>query len=168
LKSLSIPHFALTLFSPYGIFIFLGLAIILLTSLIVVPYALYRLVRFRKISLRLGIVALLTLPVFWNVLTEIFLGGEDINPQIDSREQLIGLYSNGDQSLKLNADGTFEAHGLFKATSGKWSNRDWSLTLSNTGLEEPRVITVNGHFCIVPFYAGVDADMGVILRKESD
>lgn len=128
----------------------------------------YRLIRFRKISLPLGIAALLALPFFWNVLTEIVLGGENVNPRIDSREQLIGLYSNGDQSLKLNADGTFEAKGLFPTTSGKWSNRDWSLTLSNTGLEKPRIITINGRFCIAPFYAGVDVDTGVILRKEGD
>lgn len=138
----------------------------MLTSLIVVPYAVYRLIRFRKISLTVGIAALLALPIFWNVLTEISLGGEDLNPPIKSREQLIGVYSKGDQSLKLNADGTFEARGLFRVTSGKWSNRDWGLTLSNTGLEEPRIITINGHFCIVPFYAGVDLDMGVILEKE--
>lgn len=66
----------------------------LLGCLIVVPYAIYRLIRFKKIGLILGIAALLTLPIYWNLLMMIFLGGEDINPPIDSREQLIGLYSN--------------------------------------------------------------------------
>ena len=154
---------------PFGeAILFLVKLPIWLGCLIVVPYAIYRLIRFKKIGLILCIAALLALPVYWNVLTEIFLGGEDINPPIDSRDQLIGLYSNGDQSLKLNADGTFEAKGLFPTTSGKWSNRNWSLTLSNTGLEKPRIITINGRFCIAPFYAGVDVDMGVILRKEGD
>ncbi len=139
-----------------------------LGCLVVVPYAMYRLIRFKKISLPLGIAALLAMPVFWNGLTEIVLGGEDLNPSIGSREKLIGIYSNGDQRLKLNADGTFEARGLFPTTSGTWSNYDWNLTLSNTGLAEPRVITRNGRLCIAPFYAGVDAPMGPILKKESD
>ncbi len=89
----------------------------------------------------------------------------NINPPISSREELIGVYSNGDQSLKLNADGSFEAQGLFQTKSGTWSNHDWSLFLSDTGLAEPRIITINGRFCIAPFYAEVDADMGLILKK---
>lgn len=155
------------------LFVILGrlLAACLILGLLVVVfcvvfYAVYRLIRFKKISLRLGIAALLALPIFGIVLTEIVLGGEELNPRIESREQLIGLYSNGDQSLKLNADGTFEARGLLQVTSGTWSNRDWSLTLSNTGLEKPRIITINGRLCIAPFYAGPDADTGLILKKE--
>jgi len=71
-------------------------------------------------------------------------------------------------ALTFAADGTFEAQGLFPTKSGTWSNHDWSLFLSDTGLAEPRIITINGRFCIAPFYAGVDADMGLILKKESD
>jgi 4-amino-4-deoxy-L-arabinose transferase-like glycosyltransferase len=156
------------MFSPFTYLIILGAACFYLGCAAVVFYAMSRLIRFKRISLRLGLAALLAMPVFWCAFTEIVLGGEELNPQIESREQLIGLYSNGDQSLKLNADGTFEARGLFSLTSGTWSNRDWSLTLSNTGLAKPRIITRNGRFCIAPFYDGVDAPIGLILKKESD
>lgn len=154
------------MFSPFGYLIFLGTACFYLGCIAVVFYAMYRLIRFKKISLRLGIAALLAVPVWWCVITEIVLGGEELNPWIESREQLIGVYSNGDQSLKLNADGSFEARGLFPTTSGTWSNDDWSLTLSNSGLNQPRIITINGRLCIAPYYAGVDADTGLILKKE--
>jgi hypothetical protein len=156
------------MFSPLNYLIILGAACVYLGCVVVVFYAMYRLIRFKRISLRLGIAAMLSLPVFWSALTEIVLGGEDINPHIGSREELIGVYSNGDRSLKLNADGTFEAKGLIPTTSGTWSNRDWSLSLSNTGLEKPRIITINGRLCIAPFYAGPDADRGLILEKESE
>ncbi len=156
------------MFSPFGHLIFLGAACFYLGCVVVVFYAMSRLIRFKRISLRLGIAALLALPVFWSGITRLVLGGEDLNPRIESREQLIGVYSNEDQSLKLNADGTFEAKGLFPTTSGTWSNRDWSLTLNNTGLAEPRIITINGRLCIAPFYAGVDADTGLILKKEGE
>lgn len=152
--------------SPLSYLIILGFACFFLGCVAVIFYALYRLIRFKRISLRLGIVALLALSGFGSVLREFILGGEDINPHIGSRTELIGVYSKGDQRIKLNADGTFEAHGLFPATSGTWSHYDWNLTLSNTGLPEPRIITINGRFCIAPFYAGVDADMGLILMKE--
>jgi hypothetical protein len=141
---------------------------ILIALFCVVAYAIYRFIRFQKVSFRLGVSALFAILVLGSVLTDMVLGGEDINPHISSSEELIGIYSNGDQSLQLNADGTFEAQGLFPTKSGTWSNHDWSLFLSNTGLAEPRIITINGRFCIAPFYAGVDADMGLILKKESD
>jgi hypothetical protein len=156
------------MFSPLSYLIILGAACFYLGCVVIVLYAMYRLIRFKRISLRLGIAALLAMPVFWSALTEIVLGGEELNPWIESREQLIGVYSNGDQSLKLNADGTFEARGLFPVTSGTWSNDDWNLTLSNTDLKEPRIITRNGRLCIAPFCGGVDEPMGLILKKESE
>ena len=156
------------MFSPLSYLIIFGAACFYLGCMALVPYALYRLIRFKSISLPLGIAALLAMPVFWSVLTEIVLGGEDVNPLIRSREELIGVYSKGDQSLKLNEDGTFEARGLFPTTSGRWSNRDFNLTLSNTALAEPRIITVNGHLCIAPFYFEIAEETGLILKKESE
>lgn len=150
---------------PLWYLLILGAACFYLLCFVVIIYAMYRLIRFNRISLRLSVAALLALPVCGGVLTDMVLGGVDINPPISSREELIGVYSNGDQSLKLNADGSFEAQGLFQTKSGTWSNHDWSLFLSDTGLAEPRIITINGRFCIAPFYAEVDADMGLILKK---
>ncbi len=150
---------------PLWYLLILGAACFYLLCFVVIIYAMYRLIRFNRISLRLGVAALLALPICGVVLTDMVLGGEDINPHIRSREELIGVYSNGEKSLKLNADGTFEAKNLFPTKSGTWSNHDWNLFLSDTGLAEPRIITINGRFCIAPFYAGVDADMGLILKK---
>lgn len=154
------------MFSPLSYLIILGIACFFLGCVAVIIYAIYRFIRFEKVSLGLGIATLLALLVVGSVLVDAVLGGVDLNPHIGSRTELIGIYSNGEKSLKLNADGTFEASGLFPTTAGTWTHSDWSLFLSNTGLVEPRIITINGRLCIAPFYGGVDADMGLILKKE--
>jgi hypothetical protein len=128
----------------------------------------YRLITHKTISVRLCIATILATQLLMLVLRGIFLGGEDINPHIQSREQLVGLYSHENQSLRLKADGTFEARGLFEKLSGNWSHRDWNLTLSGTGLVKSRIITHNGRLCIAPFYGGVDATRGVVLEKQDD
>ncbi len=143
-------------------FIFLGCSA-------VVIYTIYRFIRYRRISRRLILIASMAMvPLSTMIIEGVIEGAIELNPWIESREQLIGVYSNGEQSLKLNADGTFEAHNLLPTTSGTWSNRNWSLTLSNTGLAKPRIITRNGCLCIAPFYDGVDAPTGLLLKKESE
>lgn len=135
----------------------------------VVIYIAYRFIRYRRISSTLIIIgSMAMLPLSAMIIAGVIEGDIELNPWIESREQLIGVYSNGDQSLKLNADGTFEAHNLLPTTSGTWSNRDWSLTLSNTGLANPRIITRNGCLCVAPFYDGVDAPTGLLLKKEGE
>ena len=135
----------------------------------VVIYTTYRFIRYRRISRRLIVIASIAmLPLSVMIIEGVIEGDIELNPWIESREELTGVYSNGDKSLKLNADGTFEARNLFPTTSGKWSNYDWNLTLSYTGLAKPRIITRNGRLCIAPFYAGVDAPMGLLLKKESE
>lgn len=144
------------------LFIFLGCSA-------VVVYTIYRFIRYGRISRPLIVIgSMAMLPLSAMIIEGVIEGDIELNPSIESRDQLIGVYSNGDQSLKLNTDGTFEAHGLFPTTSGTWSNRNWSLTLSYTGLEKPRIITRNGRLCIAPFYAGVDEPMGLLLKKESE
>ena len=156
------PPFADSIRILVLLFIFFG-------CLAVVICITYRFIRYRRISRGLIVIASIAmLPLSAMIIAGVIEGDIELNPWIESREQLIGVYSNGDQSLKLNADGTFEARNLFPTTSGKWSNYDWNLTLSNTGLAEPRIITRNGRLCIAPFCAGVDEPMGLLLKKESD
>lgn len=43
--------------------------------------------------------------------------------------------------------------------------------MSRAGSESTEVgeaVTINGRLCIAPFYAGVDADTGLILKKEGE
>lgn len=146
----------------------LGQAFIFLGSAVVVCCAAYRLICYRKISRQLSIIASLAIvPISAIIVAGVIEGNIDVNPMISSKEQLIGTYRSGAHSLKLNADGTFVASGLPLITSGTWSNDDWNITLSNTSLEHPRIVTRNGLLCIAPFYSGVDGPMGILLRKES-
>lgn len=89
----------------------------------------------------------------------------DCNPAIESSGSLVGDYAGGGYTLTLKADGTFVASGFRGGGNGNWSRFDWNLTLSGTGLSKPRVIARNGRLCIAPFYAGPDADHGVLLEK---
>lgn len=93
-------------------------------------------------------------------------GWIEYNPVIESSAELVGDYEGGGFALTLNADGTFVASGFSGGSSGHWSNFDWNLSLSGLGLSQPRVIARNGRLCIAPFYAGVDADHGVLLKKQ--
>jgi len=102
------------------------------------------------------------------IVASVIEGNIELNPDFGAREQLIGIYSNGDQSLTLNEDGTFVATGISPVTSGTWRNYDWNLTLSNTGLQNARIVTRNGHLCIAPFYGGVDGSTGILLKKENE
>jgi hypothetical protein len=92
----------------------------------------------------------------------------EVNPSIGSSKQLIGTYSGGSHKIILSADGTYSSTGIAELTSGIWSNRDWNLTLSNSRLREPRIITRNNVLCIAPFYNGVDSPIGTLLMKERE
>jgi hypothetical protein len=123
--------------------------------------------RARKPSVRLRVASgvagsiLVTL-----IVAAIREGSTEYNPVIKSSRELVGDYEGGGYALTLKADGTFVASGFSGGSSGRWSNFDWNLSLSGLGLSKPRVITRNGRLCIAPFYAGVDADHGVLLKKQ--
>jgi hypothetical protein len=156
------------MFLAFGESVF-GLALlgIIVTSLAVIGRFVYLRSRSRKPSLRLRVASgvaggiLMTL-----VVAEIRHGSIEYNPVITSSRELVGDYEGGGYALTLKADGTFVASGFSGGSSGHWSNFDWNLSLYGLRLSKPRVITRNGRLCIAPFYAGVDADHGVLLKKQ--
>lgn len=154
---------------PFGDSIrILSLSFVFFGSAAVISYAIFRLIRYQKISRRLMLIASLALvPFAATIVSGMKEGDIELNPVIESKEQLVGTYSNGNQSLSLNADETFVAKGLPLITSGTWSHYDWNLTLSNTRLRQPRIVTRNGVLCIAPSYAGVDEPIGILLKKET-
>ena len=155
---------------PFGDSIrILGFLFIFFGSAAVIGHAIFRLIRYKKVSRPVIVIASLALVPFTAMIVSMVIEDDvELNPVIGSKEQLVGTYSSGDQSLKLMADGTFVASGLPQITSGTWSNYDWNLSLSNTDLKQPRVVTRNGLLCIAPFYAGVDEPIGILLKKESE
>jgi hypothetical protein len=140
---------------------------IIVASLAVIGRYVYVRSRSGKRSVRLrvatGVAGLILMTLVVSAIRE---GAIEYNPVIKSSDELIGDYAGGDYSLTLKADGTFVASGFSGGSTGNWSNFDWNLSLSGLGLSEPRVITRNGRLCIAPFYAGPDADHGVLLKKQ--
>jgi len=146
-----------------------GLALvgIVIASFTVIGRYFYVRSRSRKPSVRLRVasgVAGSILVIL--VVAEIRHGSIEYNPVIKSSRELVGDYEGGGYALTLKADGTFVASGFSGGSSGHWGNFDWNLSLYGLGLSKPRVITRNGRLCIAPFYAGVDADHGVLLEKQ--
>ena len=153
------PPFADSIRILVCIFIFFG-------SAAIIGYAVYRLVRFRRIGVRLAATAsLAALPLAAMIVAGEMEGDIELNPRITSKEQLIGTYSDSDHVITLAVDGTYTASGFESLRAGTWSNYDWNLQLSHSGLRRARVITRNKVFCIAPFYAGADAPLGILLRK---
>ncbi len=153
---------------PFGDSILaLGLLLAIGGCALVVFFAIYRWLRYKRISRRL----LASASAAALVLTVALVAGvmEDdieVNPVISSAGELVGTYSNGGQAITLNADGSYVAKGLPGPLSGTWTHNDWNLSLWNPSLKSPRIVTRNGVLCIAPFYAGVDDPMGVLLKKE--
>lgn len=142
---------------------------IIAASLAIIGRYIYFRLRSKPRSTRLrvaaGVAGLILVTLLVSRIRE---GAIDYNPMIRSSEELVGNYVGDDYSLELRPDGTFVASGFGDAKTGTWSNFDWNLTLSGLDLSEPRVITRNGKLCIAPFYAGVDAHHGVLLKKHSE
>lgn len=129
--------------------------------------AIYRLIRYKRISTRLAVVASLALlPLSAMIVAGVMADDIEHNPWISSSEQLVGTYSKDNRTLVLRSDGTYSTTGFAEMTAGTWTNYDWNLTLSNSGLKEPRVVTCNGILNIAPFYNGVDGPIGVLLKKQ--
>jgi hypothetical protein len=149
--------------------IVLSLALIFLGLASVVGYAIYRLIRYRKIGVPLAIIASLAVLPLSIVITSAVLADDiELNPRIKSTEQLVGIYTYGAHSIALYPDGTYAAIGFTELAAGTWTHHDWNLTLSHSMLAEPRIVTRNGILCIAPHYAGVDPPMGILLEKVTD
>lgn len=141
------------------------IGIVLISISIILRY-LYLRSRSAAHGIRLGIAAWAAGLVLLIILISAIQRGQiEYNPMIRSPYELVGNYEGGGYSLRLNADGTFHATGFEGGDAGEWSHVDFNLTLSGLGLSQPRVITRNGKLCIAPFYDGVDAPHGALLKK---
>jgi len=135
----------------------------------VIACALYRLISNRKLT-RTWLLATVAafLPFFAFMALSIITGDIEYNPTIATKEELIGVYTKGEYSITLSSDGSYTAKGFGGKLSGAWINLDWNLTLSDSPLERPRIVTRNGIFCIAPFYSGADETIGILLEKQSE
>ena len=136
---------------------------------LIVAVALYRIARHRPIGPVLRVLAVIASTPFVGLLYSFIFGDEiEYNPHIHSPEHLVGTYRNNDHVIVLNQDRTYSAFGVSGLRSGTWSSEDWNLTLTNSTLKEPRVITRNSVLCIAPYYDGVDAPPGELLAKTEE
>jgi hypothetical protein len=60
---------------------------------------------------------------------------------------------------------SYSSAGMSALGSGIWSQNDWQIQLSGSTQAEPRIVRCNGILCLVPDYRGVDAPLGVLLRR---
>lgn len=126
----------------------------------------YCLLRSRPVSRRTCIGASLSLLGLVGYFAQVFyFSSYEFNPFFETTD-LVGSYEKGRYALELRADGTYTASGFKGRPSGEWTHHDFNLFFSGLELDRPRVIRRGGTLCIAPFYAGVDAHHGVLLRPE--
>ena len=145
----------------------LGIVVVILAvCAAVMSYAVRRFKREGKLSpILITLAALATLPPSALIALVLTAPDIEINPHIKSTDEVYGVYSHGTSVLNLNNDGTYSASGISGITSGTWSHYDWNLTLSNTQLEQPRIITRDGVLCVAPFFRS-EGPNGILLIKQ--
>lgn len=161
--------------------LFYIVALPLLGCVIIILYAMGRLLCGRKLGPRLMMVTgLAAVPVA--AVIALTSRPDPINEKASdlSREDIIGIYIDSENhcslNLNLNADGTFTSHGLPEPTEGTWLRRTEGFTFTvtlvltneTTRRREIPFIRRNGTLYLAPEYdePSMREDIGVLLEKQ--